>query len=568
VRGRIALLATFGLVLVAAADESQSHAGGHASAAGSGHAPRDGLGASAAIDGVGRLFAVHREGNRLVLQRSPDQGRTWGAPRFVTAVPEPAEADSDSRPKIALGPGGEVYVTWTRPLSRPFAGEIRFARSLDGGETFSAPRTVHSDGQEIGHRFDALAVDASGRVIVAWLDKRDREATLARGERYAGAAVYVARSEDRGATFGRERKVADHACECCRIAVRPLADGSVALLWRHVFEPGIRDHALAVLGADGVPGPVRRATLDDWAIDACPHQGPSLAAIDGGLQAVWFTRGPRREGVYTGRLGPEGASRIRQVGGSAAAHADLAAVGRRLAVAWKEFDGERTRLRAIVSEDAGETWSEREIASTGGPSGQPQVLVDGERFLVFWHTREKPLLVEPVPMRATAVIRGGGLATALPVAGAAAAAVELEPFDARTPAALRAAHAGKPFVLAFWSTTCPPCLEELPHWAALARSHPGIPIHLVLVPISGSSEVVEAKRLLRELADSGVRTAVAGDDVLERVFHAVDPAWRGELPAAWFFDSAHRSERRLGRVEASWVESWMQARGATAKRSP
>lgn len=169
-------------------------------------------------------------------------------------------------------------------------------------------------------------------------------------------------------------------------------------------------------------------------------------------------------------------------------------------------------------------------------------------------------------MTTTTILRSAVLWACLAVtsaAGAAAAAVELEPFDAGTPAALRAAHQGKPFVLVFWSTTCAPCLEELPHWAELARRHPGIAIHLVLVPISGSDEEEQAKRLLEPLVASGVRAAVAGDEVLERTFHAVDPAWRGELPAAWFFDAAHQSERRLGRVEASWVDAWMKARGAT-----
>lgn len=174
-------------------------------------------------------------------------------------------------------------------------------------------------------------------------------------------------------------------------------------------------------------------------------------------------------------------------------------------------------------------------------------------------------------MSTVKLLRSGVLGVALAVtwaAGAARGAVELEPFDAGTPAALRAAHAGRPFVLVFWSTTCQPCLEELPHWAALARRHPGIAIHLVLVPISGSGEADDAQRLLEALGDSGLRAAVAWDEVLERVFHAVDPSWRGELPAVWFFDSAHRSERRLGRVEASWVDSWMKARGVTAARRP
>jgi hypothetical protein len=373
---------------------------GHPGHAGPGawHGRRDGLGASAAVDVSGQLLAVYLEGDRLVVRRSEDEGRTWQAPHPVTAAPEAAEADADSRPKIAVGRGGEVYVTWTHPLGRPFTGEVRFARSLDGGETFSAARTVHADRQEVGHRFDALAVDAAGRVVVAWLDKRSQAAARAAEVGHPGAALYVVRSDDRGATFGPERKVADHTCECCRIAIRPLSDGSVALLWRHVFDPGIRDHALAVLGADGSPGPVRRATFDGWAIDACPHHGPSLASLeDGGLQAVWFTRGPHRDGVYTGRLGPGGPTGLRTVGGPAAAHADLATAGRKVAIAWKEFDGERTQLRALVSGDGGETWAERELGSTGGPSGQPLVLAHGRRFLVFWPTQEKPLRVEAIP---------------------------------------------------------------------------------------------------------------------------------------------------------------------------
>lgn len=153
--------------------------------------------------------------------------------------------------------------------------------------------------------------------------------------------------------------------------------------------------------------------------------------------------------------------------------------------------------------------------------------------------------------------RAAMLAAALALVGAAPADV-LEPFDARTPATLRAAHAGRPFVLVFWSAACAPCREDLPFWAGLHRRFPGIPIHLV--SIDGDGERAEVERLLRAVAGSGLRLAIASDEVPERVFHAVDPGWRGEVPAAWFFDAAHRPERRLGRVERSWAASWMRAR--------
>jgi thiol-disulfide isomerase/thioredoxin len=161
----------------------------------------------------------------------------------------------------------------------------------------------------------------------------------------------------------------------------------------------------------------------------------------------------------------------------------------------------------------------------------------------------------------TSAIRATAVAIALALGGGESSSepMRFDRFDARSPAALRAAHAGKAFVLVFWSPSCEPCRDELPLWSSLARRHPGLPIHLVMLPLVEGDEE-EAKPILRALAGSGVRTAVATDDVPERIFHAVDPGWRGELPAAFLFDSTHRVERRLGRVAASYLEAWAGAR--------
>ena len=230
------------------------------------------LAASAAFDARGGLWAVAVEGPHVVLRRSMDVGNSWSAARRVNAAAEPIGAEGDARPKIALGAGGEVYVTWTRPLGKPYTGEIRFARSLDAGRSFGMPLTVHGDRQEITHRFDALTVARDGKLFIAWIDKRD---PVKAGKAYRGAAVYFAVSDNRGASFRGDYKLADHSCECCRIALLPRGDGSVLALWRHVFEPNVRDHALALMHADGCATGLRRATFDDWAVDVCPQHGPS-----------------------------------------------------------------------------------------------------------------------------------------------------------------------------------------------------------------------------------------------------------------------------------------------------
>jgi hypothetical protein len=356
------------------------------------------LGSSATVDAAGVIWAAHVQGGRVVVRQSAGPGYPWSEPVPLSPPDERIEADGDARPKIAAGAAGELYVTWTRPLAKPYAGEIRFSRSVDGGKTFSEPITVHRDPQQITHRFDALSVSRTGQIYVAWIDRRDAVAAKAQGEPdYRGAAVYYAVSDDRGSGFRGDFKVGDHSCECCRIALHPRADGGMDALWRHVFEPNVRDHALAVLRSDGSVTDLRRATFDHWRVDACPHHGPSLTADGSGtLHAVWYALPSEDAGVSYGRLVEGRVEGQRQVGGAAAAHADIAGDGYRIVIAWKEFDGSVTKLRALVSEDRGDTWRERDLGRTTDASGQPQLLQVRGEVLVFWNTRADGLTLTAV----------------------------------------------------------------------------------------------------------------------------------------------------------------------------
>jgi Neuraminidase (sialidase) len=129
---------------------------------------RGALGTSAAVDAAGHLWVAYAQpagkAGQVVLQRSDDGGATWQPPARVNAVVEPVAAEGENRPKLAFGTAGEIYVTWTSPTSEKFTGDIRFARSLDGGKTWSKPTVVHHDRQLITHRFESLLVDPKGRV--------------------------------------------------------------------------------------------------------------------------------------------------------------------------------------------------------------------------------------------------------------------------------------------------------------------------------------------------------------------------------------------------------------------
>lgn len=343
------------------------------------------LATGAAFAPNGQLYAVIKEGGHLLLLRSQDDGATWQPPLSVNAEPETIAADGDSQPRIAFARDGAALVSWTRPLARPYTGEIRLARLASGADAFDAPITLHRDRAEITHRFQNLIVAADGRVTALWIDKRDQEAAHTARQPYRGAAIYSAVSTDGGRSFAPERRVADHSCECCRIALALDQDGTPLALWRHVFAPNERDHALARLAPDGTPVDVTRATFDHWQVDACPHHGPALTVDAAGTRhAVWFNVRDGQARVFYGRLTADGVVGQRPVGGPRAAHADIASANGVLAIVWKEFDGELNRLRGLRSTDGGQSFTPLELAATAGGADQPRALVRDGRLYAFW----------------------------------------------------------------------------------------------------------------------------------------------------------------------------------------
>jgi hypothetical protein len=354
-------------------------------------APQKGMRTPTVVfDARAQAWRVWIDDNHVLVSTSADRGKTWRAATRVTREPETIDANGESRPKIALGRKGEVYVSWTRSGTKPYTGDIRFARSLDGGKSFEAPRTVNDDGVETGHRFDALAVAPDGTVHLAWIDKRDLDRAKAAKQEYDGAALYHTVSRDRGATFAANRKIKDNVCECCRVAHAFDANGKLVFVWRDVMSGSIRDHALVRVASNGMPEKVQRATTDGWKINGCPHHGPAVAAgPDGVTHMVWFTgEGPAGAGTFYGRMSDAGrplGSPLRLTS-TAKAHAVVHVRGSRVTVVWKENGtGSGSSIVAAVSNDGGATFGRpRPIATTTGTSDHPLLVDANDGVYVSW----------------------------------------------------------------------------------------------------------------------------------------------------------------------------------------
>jgi hypothetical protein len=338
----------------------------------------------------GTLWLVRPMVDRIVVTHSRDLGKTFSQPVMVTPEPMNLDWGPDARARIVVDDKGGLVVTFGTFQDKNFNGRAYFARSTDNGASFTRPRPITAD--TTSQRFEVAGVDPSGRVFAAWLDKRNVASARAAGRAYPGAALAYA-WEDGAADFGGTAIALDNACECCRIGLAFAGAGRPAVAFRNIFPGSVRDHAVITFQDEKTPGPVRRVSVDDWKIEACPHQGPSLAiAPDGSYHVAWFTDGAARKGVFYARAdsadAPFSVPRALSKPDRQPARPYLLASGSALHLVWKEFDGTKAVVRWQVSHDSGRQWTEaRTVADTEDASDHPILVADRQRVYLSWLTK-------------------------------------------------------------------------------------------------------------------------------------------------------------------------------------
>ncbi|HEX9325436.1 MAG TPA: sialidase family protein [Reyranella sp.] len=338
----------------------------------------------------GTLWVVRPAVDRIVVQRSADLGKAFAAP--VTVTPEPMNLDwgPDARARIVVDPKGQLVVTFGTFQDKNFNGRAFYSRSTDGGASFTKPHPITAD--TTSQRFEVAGVDPMGRVFAAWLDKRNVAKARAAGRAYPGAALAYA-WEDGDAGFGDTSIALDNTCECCRLGLAFAGAGRPAVAFRNIFPGSVRDHGVITFRDPTTPGPVRRVSVDDWKIDACPHHGPSMAiAPDGSYHVAWFTDGAARKGLFYARAdsadAPYSQPRPLSAANRQPARPHLLANGQALHLVWKEFDGTKVAVRWQVSHDSGRQWSAaRTIAETEDASDHPLLVADKQRTYLSWLTK-------------------------------------------------------------------------------------------------------------------------------------------------------------------------------------
>jgi hypothetical protein len=142
--------------------------------------------------------------------------------------------------------------------------------------------------------------------------------------------------------------------------------------------------------------------VDDWQIEACPVHGPALAiGPEGRYHIAWFTQGRARQGLFYANSSDHGQhfSNPMPLGDlkRLPSHPDVIALGQRVILAWSEFDGVKTQIMAMQSQDGGRTWSKaKPAAESASESDYPFLLTNGQAIFVSWNSQREGHRLIPI----------------------------------------------------------------------------------------------------------------------------------------------------------------------------
>ena len=148
------------------------------------------------------------------------------------------------------------------------------------------------------------------------------------------------------------------------------------------------------------------------------------------------------------------------------------------------------------------------------------------------------------------------LALILPLHLWAAVLTPLQPGDFGR---IKAARAGKPFIVTLWGVDCPYCKGNLALLASAAKANPRL--DLVVIATDSPEEAEAITPLLRQAGLGERRTWVFGDGSPERLRFEIDRQWHGEMPRTYLFDTDQHVTAISGTLSATTLHDWQRRNG-------
>ena len=254
------------------------------------------------------LSWIQTQAEQATLYYATWDGTAWAEPQAVASGSDWFVNWADF-PSVRAFENGLWAAHWlVKSADATYAYDVHVALSFDSGDTWTESVVPHNDGTPTEHGFVSLYPVAEA-VGVLWLDGRQTVGQTSHDSHDLHEADDVGKPASgmtlRSAVIGRdgivrERMLVDDlVCDCCQTDVAVSSAGIVAV-YRDRSPTEQRDiYASRMLNSNwSQPQPV---ASDDWTINGCPVNGPSIVADQDRVTVAWFTAAGGRPRVSVGQ---------------------------------------------------------------------------------------------------------------------------------------------------------------------------------------------------------------------------------------------------------------------------
>lgn len=334
------------------------------------------------------LSWIERAGPIASLKFSERAAKGWTSPRTVASGTDWFVNWADV-PSVMRLSNGTLAAHWLQKSGADsYAYDVRLAYSTDDGKTWSKSFLPHSDGTKTEHGFASLVELPSAELGLVWLDGRAMMPGPEMAVHDMGQMSVRFASFDKRWKQTSESLVDDRVCECCPTTMAVTAEGPIAA-YRNRSATEVRDiHVSRLVGGKWTPSVAVHE--DNWQIDACPVNGPAIAASGRNVAVAWFTGvgGQNRAFVaFSKDAGRTFGAPVRVDTAGTLGRVDVALLPNGDAItSWIERAGDISEVRwrrVSASGTTAEPMTVTPIASTR-TSGFPRMAISGDTLTFAW----------------------------------------------------------------------------------------------------------------------------------------------------------------------------------------
>ena len=184
-------------------------------------------------------------------------------------------------PVLSVDSSGMVAHWLQMSATGTYDYDIRARFYAQDKATWTEARTIHTDGISAEHGFVSMLPLNDGTTLISWLDGRETVHSEPRGAMTLRAGIF-----DKSGANVSEWELDHRVCDCCQTSSAMTENGPI-IVYRDRSQQEVRDiYATRLVdGAWTLPQAIHN---DNWQIAGCPVNGPSVAAMNKRVAVAWF----------------------------------------------------------------------------------------------------------------------------------------------------------------------------------------------------------------------------------------------------------------------------------------